>query len=45
MCEFVENFRNDSEKAEKYFAKILAFSLGPVELKELSEKNEVKLLM
>lgn len=40
----IENLRNDSQKAEKFFSKILAFTLGPVELKELSEKNEVKII-
>lgn len=40
----VENLRNDSEKAEKYFAKKLAFTVGPVELKELSEKNDVRII-
>lgn len=44
MCEIVKNYRNDSEKAEKYFAKKLAFSIGPVELKELSEQNEVRII-
>ena len=40
----VENFRNDPQKASKYFVKELAYTLGPVELKELSEKNDVKII-
>ncbi len=40
----MDNLRNDTEKAEKYFAKKLAYTVGPVELKELSEENEVKII-
>ena len=39
--EFVKRIRNSKEKAENYFAKKLAFSLGPVELKGLSEEGKV----
>ena len=31
-------------KSEKYFKKALAFTLGPVELKELAEKNNIKII-
>ena len=44
MDELIKNFRNDTEKIQEHFAKKLAFTLGPVELKELSEENEVKIL-
>ena len=44
MNEMIKNLRNDTEKAQKYFAKELAFTLGPVELKRLSEENEVKII-
>ncbi len=40
----IENFRNDSEKAEQFFAQIAAFMVGPIELKKLSEENEVKII-
>ena len=42
--EEIQNIRNDSEKAMCYFSKKLAFTLGPVELKELSEKNNIKII-
>ena len=32
------------EEAQNYFARILAFTLGPVELKTLTEENEVILV-
>lgn len=44
MHEMIEALRSDTEKAGKYFAKKLAFTLGPVELKELSEKDGVKII-
>lgn len=44
MCEDIKNLRNNPEKAEHFFAKKLAFSVGPVELKELSEKESIKII-
>lgn len=38
------NLRRNSQEAQNYFEKILAFTLGPVELKTLMEENEVTLL-
>lgn len=40
----IQNIRNNNEKAECYFAKELAFTLGPVELKGLSEEQNVKII-
>ncbi len=42
--EKIHEIRSNSEKAECYFSKKLAFTLGPVELKELSEERNVKIL-
>ena len=38
--EKILNIRNNSEEASNYFSKKLAFTLGPVELKELSEEDK-----
>lgn len=42
--EKIQEIRNNTEKAECYFSKKLAFTLGPVELKELSEERDVKII-
>lgn len=42
--EKIQNIRNNPEKAECYFSKKLAFTLGPVELKELSEEKNIKII-
>jgi len=42
--EKILDIRNNPEKAECYFSKKLAFSLGPVELKNLSEEKNIKLI-
>lgn len=42
--ERILDIRSNPEKAACYFSKKLAFTLGPVELKEISEKANVKLL-
>ena len=42
--EKIQNIRNNSEKAECYFSRKLAFTLGPVELKELSEEKNIKII-
>lgn len=44
MNEDIKNLRNNTEKAECFFSKLLAFTLGPIELKELSEENEIKII-
>lgn len=44
MNEEIKEIRSNPEKAQCFFSKILAFTLGPVELKELSEENEVKII-
>lgn len=38
------NIRNNTEEAANYFSKKLAFTLGPVELKELSEEKNIKII-
>lgn len=42
--EKIQEIRSNPEKAQCFFSKILAFSLGPVELKELSEEEHVKII-
>ncbi len=44
MNEKIKEIRFDAEKAKCYFSKMLAFTLGPVELKDLLEENNVKLV-
>ena len=38
MDEKLQKLRFDTEKAEKFFTKMMAFTLGPVELKEIMEQ-------
>lgn len=42
--EKIQEMRSNSEKAEKFFSKKLAFTLGPVELKELSDEGKIKII-
>ncbi len=42
--ETIKEIRSNPEKAECYFSKKLAFTLGPVELKELNEERNVKII-
>ena len=42
--EKILNIRNNTEEAANYFSKKLAFTLGPVELKELSEEKTIKII-
>lgn len=42
--EKILNIRNNTEEAANYFSKKLAFTLGPVELKELSEEKNMKII-
>ena len=44
MNEKIKEIRFDPEKARCFFSKMLAFTLGPVELKDLLEENKVKLV-
>ena len=44
MNEKIKELRFDAEKARCFFSKMLAFTLGPVELKDLLEENKVKLV-
>lgn len=42
--EKIQDIRSNPEKAECFFSKKLAFTLGPVELKELSEEKNIKII-
>ena len=44
MDDKVKNLRRNNQEAQNYFEKILAFTLGPVELKTLMDENDVTLL-
>lgn len=44
MSDYINEIRFDTKKAENFFAEKLAFTLGPVELKKMLEKNKVKLV-
>ena len=44
MSEKIKELRFDTEKAMRFFAKNLAYTLGPVELKEMLEENKIKLI-
>ena len=44
LNEEIENLRKNTKEAEKYFKKALAYTLGPVELKELMLKNNIKII-
>ena len=44
MSEFIDKIRFDTEIATDYFEEKLAFTLGPVELKNMLEKPNVKLI-
>lgn len=43
MSEKIKKLRYDTKDARDFFAKNLAFTLGPVELKEMMSENSVKL--
>ena len=40
----IRSLRKNTKEAEKFFKNQLAFTLGPVELKELAEKNKIKIV-
>lgn len=44
MDEKLHEIRYNTEKAAKYFTKIMAYTLGPVELKDMMEQNKVTVL-
>ena len=44
MSEEIRNLRMETSVARDFFAKNLAYTLGPVELKEMIEENKVKLI-
>lgn len=44
MSEEIRNLRLETGVARDFFAKNLAYTLGPVELKEMIEENKVKLI-
>ncbi len=44
MNEKIREIRFNSDKARSFFLNMLAFTLGPVELKDLMEQNLVKLV-
>ncbi len=44
MHEKIKEIRFNSEKAQCYFSKMLAFTLGPVELKDLMDAGKVRVV-
>lgn len=44
MNENIKEVRIDTERATKFFAKKLAYTLGPVELKQMLKEKKVKLI-
>ena len=44
MNEKIKELRNDTQKAQCFFQKLLAYTLGPIELKDLLAEGNVKLL-
>lgn len=44
MHEKIKEIRFNSEKAQCFFSKLLAFTLGPVELKELMDEENVRVV-
>lgn len=44
MSEEIRKIRFETDNARDFFAKNLAYTLGPVELKEMIEENKVKLI-
>lgn len=44
MNEKIKELRNDTQKAQCFFQKLLAYTLGPIELKDLMDEGGVKLL-
>ena len=44
MSERVRELRADTKSAQEFFAQLMAYTLGPVELKELMDKNKVRVV-
>lgn len=44
MDDKLKELRLDSKKAEKFFTKLMAYTLGPMELKEMMEKENIVVL-
>ncbi len=44
MNEKIKELRNNTQKAQCFFQKLLAYTLGPIELKDLMDEGSVKLL-
>lgn len=44
MNEKIKEIRFDSDKAKCFFSKMIAFTLGPIELKELLDEVKVKVV-
>lgn len=44
MSDYINDLRFDTKKAEVFFAEKLAFTLGPVELREMMKMKKVKLI-
>jgi len=44
MSDYINDLRFDTKKAEDYFARKLAFTLGPVELHEMMKAKKVKII-
>ncbi len=44
MNEKIKELRFDSDKAQHYFLKRLAYTLGPIELKKLMEEDKVRIV-
>ena len=44
MNEKIKEIRFDSDKAKFFFSKMIAFTLGPIELKELLDEGNVKVV-
>lgn len=44
MTEFIDKIRHDTEAASNFFAKKLAYTLGPVELQHMLADKKVKLI-
>lgn len=44
MNEKIKQMRKDTHEAQEYFTRKLAYTLGPVELKNFMEKGEIRLV-
>lgn len=44
MTKFIQNLRYDTLSATDFFARRLAYTLGPVELQEMMKENKIKLI-